>query len=77
MSPPRESLASAYEGAYGALDDVTQTQLKSITDEAIARWEATGLSDAQSDRLQLVTVAIADLEGTYLGLSTGHGCPNR
>ncbi|MCA9177602.1 MAG: hypothetical protein KDB14_24115 [Planctomycetales bacterium] len=48
-------------GADGA--SLTSDQLQPLVAEAVARWSATGLTDAQLARLQNVDVQIADLDG--------------
>jgi hypothetical protein len=52
---------------------LTQSALAPILAQAIAAWEATGLTAEQATYLQGVTVGIADLGGVTLGAaSTGH-----
>ena len=49
-------------------DDLTQTDLKPIVETAIALWADAGISASQAEQLSSVTVTIADLPGTYLGV---------
>jgi Domain of unknown function (DUF4347)/SdrD B-like domain/Bacterial Ig domain len=52
---------------------LTQSQLNSVLNAAITRWEATGLTAAQDAYLHSVTVSIADLGGITLGAAAaGH-----
>ncbi len=52
---------------------LSQAELDSLVGAAIARWEATGLTPAQSALLHNVTFSVQDLPGWYLGEATaGH-----
>ncbi|MES2098160.1 MAG: Ig-like domain-containing protein, partial [Pseudomonadota bacterium] len=52
---------------------LTQADIDAVLASAIARWEATGLTAAQTAALHSVSVTVGDLGGTDLGLSTpGH-----
>ena len=48
---------------------LTSDALAPIVNEAIARWAKAGLSAASLDALRNVQVSIADLSGSYLGLT--------
>ncbi len=48
---------------------LTLEELAPILEEAIARWAAAGLNDAQLAELHNVPVSIVDLPGQYLGLA--------
>jgi hypothetical protein len=50
---------------------LTEGELDPLVQEAIARWEATGLTAAQMDLLRSVSIQVADLGGTTLGLASG------
>lgn len=45
------------------------TDLGPVVEEAIARWQATGLSAGQAAALRAVNVQVADLGGAYLGMA--------
>ncbi|HKB41706.1 MAG TPA: hypothetical protein VKD72_35100, partial [Gemmataceae bacterium] len=64
-------LASA-PPATSSSEVLSQGELQPLVQEAIARWQATGLSSAQMDLLRSISIQIADLGGTTLGLATGN-----
>lgn len=49
---------------------LSQAELDSLVQAAIARWEATGLTPAQDAILHSVTFSVKDLPGWYLGESS-------
>jgi hypothetical protein len=51
---------------------LTEGELQPIVEEAIARWAATGLSDAQIATLRSASVQITDLPGLHLGVTEGN-----
>jgi Bacterial Ig domain len=51
---------------------LTQPQLDTIVNAAIARWSATGLTAAQLSAMQSIRFEIADLPGSYLGEADGN-----
>jgi len=61
--------AAAAPGNSPAADAVTEADLRPLVDEAIRRWEASGLTSEQSATLRTVTITVADLGGNYLGLA--------
>jgi len=50
---------------------LTQAQLDTLVSAALARWEATGLSEAQRTALGKLTFEVVDLPGWYLGEASG------
>src|SRR5262245_41614835 len=50
---------------------LTSAELQPLVAEAIARWEAAGLTPAQLDALRSAPVMVADLGGDLLGLASG------
>jgi hypothetical protein len=53
----------------GTADTLSQNALAPIVAEAIARWEATGLSSQDVSRLAALKVQIVDLPGSLLGVA--------
>jgi outer membrane protein assembly factor BamB len=51
---------------------VTAAQLSPLVQEATRRWQAAGLAAAQTAALRGLTIQLADLGGTTLGLASGH-----
>jgi hypothetical protein len=49
---------------------LTQSTLDALVKQAIARWEATGLTAAQRASMRAVKFEVADLPGVYLGEAT-------
>ena len=77
MLPPGESVVVVPPVVQPPVlvDDgiLSQAELDSLVGAAIARWEATGLTPAQSALLHHVTFSVQDLPGWYLGEATsGH-----
>jgi len=50
---------------------LSQKQLDTLVAAARARWEASGLSQAQREKLGHLSFQVADLPGTYLGEASG------
>jgi hypothetical protein len=65
-SVPREA------GGPGAVIQLTQRDLDSVVATAIARWKASGLTDAQLATLQGLKFDIANLPSIYLGEADGN-----
>ena len=67
------NLRAASNGGPGGAAALTQLDADAITSAAIARWSATGLSDAQVAGLNALDVQIVDLSGNSLGAHTANG----
>src|SRR5262249_22786515 len=66
------ALSASSEGTNGTAPAVSQAQVQPLVHEAIARWEAAGLTPQQAAILRGVDVQIADLGGATLGLVSGN-----
>jgi hypothetical protein len=73
MSTPISARPMLFDGfaAVPATDSLTDQMLQPIVNEAIARWQAAGLSDDRVKLLQGVQIHIEDLPSPYLGLTSG------
>src|SRR5262249_52995287 len=69
---PASALLASAAPATSSSQVLSQADLQPLVNEAIARWEATGLTAAQVDLLRSVSIRIADLGGTTLGLESGN-----
>jgi hypothetical protein len=64
---PLHAAAAAPAGSVAA--NLSDIELQQILAAAISRWDQSGLSPAQVERLRGVDVRLADLPGAYLGLA--------
>ncbi len=55
------------------VNPLTDEQLEIVRAAAIARWEATGISDTQADWLRQTSWSVADLPGDLLGMAFESG----
>jgi len=69
----KEGSSVSFAGtASGSTQVLSQGALQPLVQEAIARWEATGLTAAQVSLLKSASIQVADLGGTTLGLTSGN-----
>jgi hypothetical protein len=59
-------------GPVNSINLVTQAALQPIVEEAIRRWSAAGLDATIVNRMRQAQFVIADLPGTYLGVTDGN-----
>lgn len=64
-------LAEGVSPAEGSVSSITNEDLTTITEAAIARLEDAGASDADLARLENAFIQVADLNGDLLGLTLG------
>ena len=50
----------------------TEEDVERLAKEAIARWEASGLTEDQIEALESITYAVTDLEGSEIGTTEGN-----
>jgi hypothetical protein len=68
---PVKTAPKAPQGRFAPQTALTQATLEKLAAQAISRWEASGLTPAQKQRLQALRFELSDLNTLHLGQASG------
>ena len=68
---PVKKAPKAPQGRFAPQAALTQATLEKLAAQAISRWEASGLTPAQKQRLQALRFELSDLNTLHLGQASG------